>query len=100
MATKVIIFKRCNKIVSYQAGVGATLEAHAQRMAAIAWGVLSEHRHAGDAEITVTKGKLDRYVNLDDTRGQRAAAAIEFGHFAPNGRWVEGIHAITRSFRA
>lgn len=96
----VIIYPNCNDTVAHQPGVRRALKRHADRIAGRASSVLSQHRHSGDAEINVTRGtKLDYFVNLDDTRGQRAAAAIEFGHMAPNGRWVEGIHALTRSFR-
>lgn len=95
----VIIYPNCNDTVAHLPGVRRALKKQANRMAAIASGVLAEHRHAGHASIEVTQGSVDSFVSLDDTRGQRAAAAIEFGHMAPNGRWVEGIHAITRSFR-
>ena len=61
-------------------GVRATLKSTAHAGAARAEAILLAHRHAGHSRITVTRGdKLDYFVNLDDTRGQRAAAAIEFG---------------------
>lgn len=63
-------------------GVRATLKATANAGAARAEAILLAHRHAGHSRITVTRGdKLDYFVNLDDTRGQRAAAAIEFGTY-------------------
>jgi uncharacterized protein DUF5403 len=94
------VYANCNDIVAHLPAVRAAVKRAADRAAALASGVLAEHRNTGDAEITVTKGtKTDYFVNLDDTRGQGAAAAIEFGHTAPDGTWVEGIHALTRSFR-
>ena len=89
----------CNDTVAHLPGVRRALKKEANRIEAMASGVLSQHRQEGHARITVTKGKLDYYVNLDDTRGDKAAAAIEYGHMDPRGFWVEGIHALTRSFR-
>ena len=94
-----VVIKRCNDIVAHKDGVKRALKKEANRIEAMAAGVLSQHRAEGHARITVTKGKLDYYVNLDDTRGDKAAAAIEYGHMDPRGFWVEGIHALTRSFR-
>lgn len=95
--------KQINSDVAHLAGVRRTLKKQADRMAGIAKGVLSEHRKTGQTEITVTKGtKLDYFVNLEDkdhTKGSPAAGAIEFGHMTRGGKWVEGIHALTRSFK-
>lgn len=91
--------KQINKLVAHMAEVDRAVKAAAERVHALASGVLAEHHHSGDAQITLTHGRVDYFVNLDDTRGQRAAAAIEFGHIARNGRFVPGIHALTRSFK-
>ncbi|ONI83497.1 hypothetical protein ALI22I_33940 [Saccharothrix sp. ALI-22-I] len=40
---------------------------------------LAEHRHDGDAQISIDVGDIDRYVVLDDERGLMAALSIEFG---------------------
>lgn len=91
--------QRVNDLVAHMPVVKRALKQQADRIAGVASGVLAEHHHSGDAQINVTKGKVDYFVNLDDTRGQNAAAAIEFGHIAPNGRFVPGIHALTGSFK-
>jgi hypothetical protein len=90
--------------VAHLSEVNRAVEAAAKRAGEVASGVLSQHHHSGDAKITVTKGdKTDWFVNLDDTagtgRGHHAAAAIEYGHMAPDGTFVDGIHALTRSFK-
>lgn len=48
--------------------------------------ILTEHRLTGNARLTVRKGLyLDYWLVLDDSRGQSAAAAIEYGR-AP---WID-----------
>lgn len=87
--------RRLNDIIAHEPGVGGVLDEVQARIAASARATLARHHHSGAAQITTTKGRLDRYVNLDDSRGQNAAAAIEYGHIAPNGRFVPGIHALS-----
>lgn len=92
----VFIEPDCNDTVAHLPGVRRALKKQANRIAAHAELELASHRHEGHAEITVTRGdKVDYFVNLDDTRGDRAAAAIEFGHVAPDGSFVEGLHVLT-----
>lgn len=77
-------------------GVRAKLAETARKGAARAEAILDAHRYQGHAQITVTRGTLDWFVNLDDTRGDRAAAAIEYGR---NRRGVtSGIHALRSAF--
>lgn len=82
-----------NEIVSHLGGVIGAVYSTAQEGAARAKGVLAAHRHEGHSEINVTRGDVDSWVNLDDSRGQRAAAAIEYGH---SGRRAVG--ALARAF--
>jgi hypothetical protein len=60
---------------------------------------LARHRHDGDSKVTVTEGSVDAFVNLDDTAGEWAAAAIEFGHRAggTNGKFVPGLYIISKA---
>lgn len=79
-------------------GVRAKIKTTAQAGAARAAAILAAHRHSGDAEINVTYGTLDAFVNLDDTRGQRAAAAIEYGRRGGKRGRSAGIHALRSAF--
>lgn len=82
--------------ISHLPGVRAAVVHTAQEKAAIARGILMAHRAEGHSEITVTRGtkRVDAFVNLEDTRGQHAAAAIEFGNKYGGG----GIDALGRAF--
>ncbi|MFC4336021.1 DUF5403 family protein [Salininema proteolyticum] len=44
--------------------------------------MLIEHRVDGHAELQTEAGKVDHYLVLSDERGERYAAAIEFGRAA------------------
>lgn len=66
--------------------------------------ILQMHRHAGHSFIEVTRGRVDRYIVLNDTRGQKAAMTIEFGRKGgnrdKNGRLVapsEPVAALRRA---
>lgn len=80
--------------ISHQAGVVRAVRHVAQERAAVARGLLLAHRHSGDSTITVTHGDVDAFVNLNDERGQLAAAAIEFGNKYGGG----GIDVLGRAF--
>lgn len=91
------IYPNCNSIVAHLGGVRRAIKHEADQGAAIARGVLMAHRAEGHSRITVTRGiKLDYYVNLDDTRGDRAAAAIEFGRSGDNAS--QGVRALSKAF--
>lgn len=91
---RVEIYESCNDVVAHLGGVRKAVKYAAHKGAAIAKGVLLAHRDSGDSEINVTRGGLDYWVNLDDTRGQRAAAAIEFGNKYGGG----GVDALGKAF--
>ncbi|MCP3801852.1 DUF5403 family protein [Allokutzneria sp. A3M-2-11 16] len=74
-------------------GVRHALIEHAEGIAATARADLGQHRHGGDARITRSRGTVDSFVSLEDP----AAEAIEFGHLAPDGTVVEGLHILTRA---
>jgi hypothetical protein len=84
--------------VAHMAGVKAAVYEAAKGGAARAEAVLTAHRHQGHARITVTRGSVDAFVNLDDTRGQRAAAAIEYGRSGGRGGPTQGIYALRSAF--
>lgn len=80
--------------ISHLPGVKAAVLHAAQDKAAIARGLLQAHRAEGHSRITVTRGTVDAFVNLNDERGQRAAAAIEYGNKYGGG----GIDVLGRAF--
>lgn len=79
-------------------GVRATLAKTAQAGAARAQAILDAHRYQGHSRIEVSHGSLDWFVALDDTRGQHAAAAIEYGRKGGRGGVSSGIHALRSAF--
>jgi hypothetical protein len=79
-------------------GVRRTLARTAHEGAARAEAILAAHHHQGHSRITVTRGTLDYFVNLDDTRGQRAAAAIEYGRRRGPGAPTTAVHALRSAF--
>jgi hypothetical protein len=92
---RVEIYESCDSTVAHLNGVRHSIARTAGKHAAIARGYLMAHRADGDSSITVTRGdKLDYFVNLDDTRGQSAAAAIEFGNRYGGG----GVAVLQRAF--
>jgi len=93
--------RKCNRVAAYHKETGFALKRASNELYARARRKLAAHHHSGDAEISLTHGKLDYFVNLDDKHraGGPAAAAIEFGHVAKNGRFIEGAHALTGGLR-
>jgi hypothetical protein len=80
-------------------GVHDAVVDYAKKSARIGKMRLAQHRHDGDSKVTVTEGDVDAFVNLDDTAGEWAAAAIEFGHRAggTNGKFVPGLYIISKA---
>lgn len=92
------VYANTNDIVAHLGGVRAEVRATANKGAARAEGILAAHRYTGASRITVTTGSLDAFVNLDDTRGDHAAGAIEFGRSGGRGGATQGVHALSRAF--
>lgn len=74
--------------------IASTARAGARR----AESILAAHRAEGHSRITVTRGDLDYFVNLDDTRGDHAAAAIEYGRRRGVHGTTPGVHALRSAF--
>lgn len=88
--------RQMNKLISNLPGVVKAVADQADSVAEIAKAKLAAHRHDGHAEVTVTYGDVDSFVNLIDRKGkQNAAAAIEFGHVSKNGKHTPGLYIIT-----
>lgn len=90
--------KAMNQVVSHLDGVVASVSEHALDVGSKAEARLKQHRHSGAADITVTHGDVDSFVNLDDP----AALSIEFGHMVkgkfedPNKpKFVPGLYIIS-----
>lgn len=71
--------KQFEKGLAMFAPVQAMLGYATSGIAAKAKGNLAAHRHDGHSYIEIGKGRIDRYVILNDTRGQAAAMSIEMG---------------------
>ena len=95
------IYRRVNgqkleKFIATMPGVQDTLQAHAVGYARTASRILSMHRAQGHSFIAVEHGKVDWHVVLNDERGLRAAAAIEYGRQENGGS--AGVFALHQAF--
>jgi hypothetical protein len=79
-------------------GVRGEIRSTANAGAGRAEAILAAHRAEGHSQITVTHGGLDYFVSLDDTRGDHAAAAIEYGRRGGRSGRTAGIHALRGAF--
>ncbi|KDN84378.1 DUF5403 family protein [Kitasatospora cheerisanensis] len=79
---------RLAHLPSVRAAVAAELRTRAQRVEA----VVAAHTRTGAlaSSLQVVVDRVDSTVSISDP----AILAINYGHRAPDGRWVEGIHAI------
>ncbi|GAA5081544.1 MULTISPECIES: DUF5403 family protein [Nocardia] len=87
--------RQMNRLISHLPGVIKAVSDQAHTVADIARAKLAEHRHDGHSTVTVTHGEVDAFVNLDDSRGVKAAAAIEYGHVTKEGKHVPGLYVLT-----
>lgn len=75
------------------------LKNHANEIKLLADVIMGFHRKTGQHKVKVERihnvgfGHIDWYVSLTGP----AAVSVEFGHRAKNGRWVQGIYAITKA---
>lgn len=87
--------KAMNRVVSHLDGVHNEVGDTAKRVQHSAARRLSSHRETGKAEVTLTEGDVDWFVNLDD----KAAMSIEFGHWTEEGgdshRFVQGLYILS-----
>lgn len=88
-----------DEYVAKMEGVRSELKDTAKAGGARAEAILTARRYEGHSRITVTRGaKLDWFVNLDDTRGDHAAAAIEYGRSGGVGGATQGVFALAGAF--
>ena len=70
---------KLEELVARHVVVQNKLERETSKLARKASATLAASRFSGDAKITTSKGRIDHYVNLDDTDGAAAAMTIEYG---------------------
>lgn len=90
------------RLVALHKDVQLRLDKEAEKIHARAEVNLAKHRDTGNSFVGIEEGDIDRYIFLEDPPRWRwtkdgqyredegAAGAIEFGHQAPDGSWVEG----------
>ncbi|MFI6205911.1 DUF5403 family protein [Streptomyces sp. NPDC051041] len=71
--------RQLERLVATLPGVQAELDEKRFEVAARAEALLLQHRQEGHARIDVADGDVDKYVILDDERGDKAALSIEYG---------------------
>lgn len=74
------VFKTANQRVARMKEVKKAVNDRAKVLGARARTLLASHRDTGSARITVTRGKVDSWVSLEDPNGN--ALAIEYGRAA------------------
>ena len=81
-----------DRIIAHLPSVRAAVRAELDRRAARVRAVVAAHRHTGavSRSLEVETDTTDSTVSISDP----AILAINYGHRAENGEWVEGIHAI------
>jgi hypothetical protein len=84
---------------AHRPGVVDAVYDTAKRGGARAETLLAGHHAQGHARIEVERGNVpDSFVVLSDERGQRAAAAIEFGRSGGPTGAMQGIFVLRRAF--
>lgn len=76
---ELIATRKINKIVAHHEDTQDELDHVVGLRGEIASAVLAAHVFEGHAYIEIEKGSVDRYLVLNDERGQLAAMTIEFG---------------------
>ena len=84
------VYRWVDEYVAHMPGVRARVASELEGRAARVRAVISAHRRTGQLQANVRVGVTDTQVVMEDP----AVYAINYGHAAPNGRWVPGIHAI------
>lgn len=94
------VIANLDDVVAHLGGVKAELRSTAEKGGSKAQAILDAHRDTGDSRITVTHGSLDYFVSLDDTHGDHAAAAIEYGRSGgeDGAGATQGVFALAGAF--
>jgi hypothetical protein len=92
------VYADCNETVAHLPGVADAVHDVAQQAGRRAEALLAAHHVQGHARIEVSRGTVDSFVALSDERGQRAAAAIEFGRSGGQRGASQGLFVLRRAF--
>jgi hypothetical protein len=94
---RLISQKAMNRVVSHLDEVKSEVAEKALEVGLRAEARLAGHRRTGRAQVTVTQGDVDAFVNLEDP----AVLSIEFGHMVKGKfetdvpKYVPGLYIIT-----
>jgi hypothetical protein len=97
MSVQLIGQTAMNHVISHLGGVKDAVKDEAQEIGHRADARLAAHRYSGAADVNVTSGGVDSFVNLEDP----AALSIEFGHWVKGKyetetpKYVPGLYIIT-----
>jgi hypothetical protein len=84
--------KKLDDYIAHTREVRDEIEVHTAIIGEHARGLKARHHDTGDSYIETEIEKLDGWVILNDTRGKKAAMAMEFGS-APHDGWPAGTPA-------
>lgn len=85
------VYKNCNSLIAHLDGVTGAVVDTATPILGRARARLAAHRDDGDHEVQLRLGaQTDAFVELVGP----APLAVERGHYAPDGTWVEGLHVL------
>lgn len=88
------VFKNANRVAARAKETQRELDHVTIRGAAKADAILAEHEDTGASYIEWEKGRVDRFVILNDERGLGAAMSIEFGRKLSDGRRTTPVYAL------
>ncbi|MFE3461369.1 DUF5403 family protein [Nocardiopsis aegyptia] len=93
------LYRSLERTVARMPGVRDAVHEHAQEVGTTASALLAAHRHTGTASVTVTRGRVDSFVNLDDPN----VLTLEYGRaggVSDSGRRygpMEGLYILHRA---
>lgn len=82
--------KRFNRRIMELPGVQARLDRVTREHEGRARAVLSAHRKSGAHRVYAYRDRHTRILVLDGPNSM----SVQFGHHAPDGRWVQGIYVL------
>lgn len=100
------VSKDVETVLARMCGQSSVMDKVAARVAAKARAIAAAHENPRTstsfaASISVERAKAGKQGVVDRVvvASHPAVLSVEFGHRASNGRWVDGIHALTRALK-